>query len=321
MTHRTHSNSSTTRPPLGLRGGVAVLVCALFLAAFSAQGQSAPGGGRISVDPISFRGPDPAKRFKDIEIEQKLGAMVPLDLKFANEKAEEVRLSQYFEAGKPVVLAMVYYDCPSICNEVLNGLANAMDAADIGLELGQDYTAIAVSINPNETPTLAAAKKANYLKNYHRPYGNQGWHFLTGQDEEIRTLANSVGFRFYYEESTKQYAHAGGIMILTPEGKVSSYYFGLEYLPQKLNLALVDASGGKVGSLAAKLQLLCYMYDPATGAYGFYVMGAVQLFGMVTMALLGAFWLFHYLRTRWNGNGPLSPPLGGGTPAANGPAA
>lgn len=277
---------------LSLAACIAVFAC-------GALAQVHPNLNRYSIDPISFRGPDPAKRFKDIEIVQKLDAQIPLDtLKFRNEAGETVSLRDSMIPGKPVVLAMVYYECPSICNQVLNGVVGACDAADIGLEMGQDFTVLAVSINPNETPELAAAKKQNYLANYHRAFGQQGLRFLTGQQEDIETLANLVGFRYFYEEATKQYAHAAGIMVLTPDGRVSSYYFGLEYLPKTLGLALIDASGGKIGSLVAKLQLLCYHYDPATGAYGLYIMSVLRLLGVAVLVGLGGFWAVHYLRSR-----------------------
>lgn len=282
----------------GVFHSVAVLVCFAALA-LPALGQVHPNLNRYSIDPISFRGPDPAKRFKDIEIVQKLDAQVPLDtLKFRNEMGEEVTLKDCIVPGKPFVLAMVYYECPSICNQVLNGVVGACDAADIGLEMGQDFTTIAVSINPKENSELAAAKKTNYLKNYHRAFGNQGLRFLTGDQEQIETLANIVGFRYFYEEATQQYAHAAGIMILTPDGRVSSYYFGLEYLPKTLGLALVSASGGKIGSLVAQLKLLCYHYDPSVGAYGFYVMSAIRLAGGAVLVGLALFWVINYLRNR-----------------------
>lgn len=292
----THTRSTAGQLGLFARGVVFASLLAMSLPALA---QVHPNLNRYSIDPISFRGPDPAKRFKDIEIVQKLDAQVPLDtLKFRNEMGEEVSLRDCMVPGKPLVLAMVYYDCPSICNQVLNGVVGACDAADIGLEMGQDFTTIAVSINPKETPELAAAKKTNYLKNYHRAFGNQGLRFLTGEQEEIETLANIVGFRYFYEEATKQYAHAAGIMIITPEGRISSYYFGLEYLPKTLGLALVSASGGKIGGLVAQLKLLCYHYDPSVGAYGFFVMSAVRLVGIIVMASLLIFWAFYFLRSR-----------------------
>jgi protein SCO1/2 len=291
------------------------LVCAAVLCT-AAGAQVHPGLNKYTVDPISFRGPDPAKRFKEIEILQKLDAQVPVDkLSFRDEKGNVVSLRDCMIPGKPVVLMMVYYECPQICNQVINSALGACDAADLGLELGQDFTTIAVSINPNETPELAAAKKTNYLANYHRAFGEQGLRFLTGQQEAIDELCTTVGFRYFYEEATKQYAHAAGIMILTPDGRVSSYYFGLEYLPKRLGYALIAAGEGKIGTLAQKLQLLCYQYDPSVGAYGFYVMGAMRAAGLVMLSGLALFWGVNYLRhrvRRHDGSGPAGADVGSG---------
>lgn len=307
--------STTLRHILAASGLLALLACVAVPG--TAVAQVHPGLNKYTVDPISFRGPDPAKRFKDIEIVQKLDAQVPVDsLSFRNEKGDVVSLRDCMLPGKPLVLMMVYYECPQICNQVLNGALGACDAKDIGLELGQDFTAIAVSINPNETPELAAAKKANYLQNYHRAFGEQGLHFLTGQQEAIEELAGTVGFRYFYEEATKQYAHAAGIMVLTPNGRVSSYYFGLEYLPKKLGFALISAADGKIGSLAAKLQLLCYHYDPSVGAYGFVIMNALRLAGTLMLVSIALFWGINYVRNRRaakgaDGGAPLTGGLAG----------
>ena len=288
------------RSPAG-RYGLFACVTVLVALAFSPQSiaQVHPNLNRYSIDPISFRGPDPAKRFKDIEIVQKLDAQVPLDtLKFRDETGKVVSLREAMIPGRPVILAMVYYDCPSICNQVLNSVVGVCDSAGLGLEMGEDFTVLAVSINPKENAELAAAKKTNYLKNYHRAFGNQGLRFLTGEQEQIETLATLVGFRYFYEEATKQYAHAAGVMVLTAEGRVSSYYFGLEYLPETMKMALVKAGDGKIGDLVTQLKLLCYHYDPSVGAYGFYVMRAVRLVGGAVLGCLALFWAVNFLRTR-----------------------
>lgn len=279
-------------------GRMAVFAGALLLGGM-AVAQVHPGLNKYTVDPISFRGPDPAKRFKEIEIVQKLDAQIEVDkLRFRNEKGDVVSLRDCMIPGKPFVLMMVYYECPQLCNQVINGLLGACDAADLGLELGKDFSAIAVSINPNEGSDLAAAKKQNYLQTYHRAFGEQGLHFLTGQEENIEQLAETVGFRYYYDEPAKQYAHAAGIMVVTPTGRVSSYYLGLEYLPKRLGYALIDASGGKIGNLAQKLQLLCYQYDPSVGAYGFYIMRALRIFGTVMILGILLFWAINNLLSR-----------------------
>jgi protein SCO1 len=248
-------------------------------------------------DPISFRGPDPKKQFDEIFIDQKLNQQVPLDLEFVNEQGETVKLADYF-GNKPVVLGLVYYECPMLCNMIMNGMAASFDAKENKLDIGKDYTVLTVSIDPEETHELAVAKKKNYMKQMHRPEAEEGWQFLTGTQSNIEDLAHAVGFRYYYDERSGEYAHASGIIILTSDGRVSSYYLGIEYLPQKLELALVDAGRGAIGSLADRLILLCYMYDPARGYYGLYIYRMLYLgAGGVVLAVLG-FWGAHFVQVR-----------------------
>lgn len=265
--------------------------------------------GKTQFDPISLRAPNVTERFDEIYIEQKLNAQVPLDLKFRDESGAEVKLGDYF-GEKPVVLALVYYECPMLCNLILNGMVTAFDATDNKLELGKDYTAIAVSIDPKETPELAAAKKANYLEAFHRGDGGAtGWHFLTGDQDAIEDLAMAVGYRYYYDATTDQYAHASGIMIVTPQGKLSSYYLGMEYIPKNLQLAIMDAAQERIGPLVDQLKLLCYAYDPTKGAYGLYVMRLVQFGGTATVLAIVAFWVVSYRRSAKaarGGNGKLA---------------
>lgn len=278
----------------------AALIVAAALLCLQAGAQEGPQDRAMPViDPISFRGPDPQKQFSEIYIEQKLNEQAPLDLEFVNERGETVRLADYF-GEKPVVLALVYYECPMLCNMILNGMVAGFDAEENRLEIGQDYQVVTVSIDPEETPALAAAKKGNYLERMHRPDAETGWHFLTGSQANIEQLADAVGFRYYYDEPSGEYAHASGIILLTPKGIISSYYLGIEYLPQKLHLALVDAGKGAIGSLADRLILLCYMYDPARGNYGLHIYRALYLgSGAVVLAVLG-FWAEHFLRNRRN---------------------
>lgn len=263
----------------------------------SAQEQDPEKVDQISFDPISFRGPDPAERFEEIYIEQKLDAQVPLDLAFTNEAGERVKLGDYF-GEKPVVLSLVYFECPMLCTLILNGMVAGFDGVDNTLNIGRDYDVITVSINPEETPALAAEKKASYLEQYHREGGAEGWHFLTGEADDIEDLAQAVGYRYYYDEETGQYAHASGIMILTPKGKVSSYYMGIEYLPRNLKLSIMDAANGRIGTLVDKLVLLCYAYDPAKGTYGFYVMNAIRLGGAGVVGALCIFWFLGWMAMR-----------------------
>lgn len=256
--------------------------------------------GELEIDPISFRGPNPTERFKDINIQQNLGAKVPLDLTFRNERDEEVRLGDLF-GDKPVVLSLVYYECPMLCNLVLTGMVNGFDGQPEDFQLGEDYTAISVSINPEETGALASEKKANYLDTIHIDGAADGWHYLTGDEEAIETLARAVGFRYYYDEPTGQYAHGSGIMIVTPAGTVSSYYLGIEYLPGNLRTALEVAGANSIGEYLKQPSLLCFAYDPTSGSYGLVIMSALRLGGIATVLLIVAFWFVHYLRSRRSG--------------------
>ena len=183
-----------------------------------------------------------------------------------------------------------------LCTLALDGLVAGMDGADNKLDVGTDYEVVTVSVDPGETPELAGRKKENYLKMYHREGGSAGWHFLTGEEEAIETLAQSVGFRYYYDSKTDQYAHAAGIMVLTPGGQVSSYYLGIEYKPKMLQYSLMDAAQGNIGPLVDQLLLLCYGYDPAVGTYGFMILQALRIgAGGVVLLILG-FWLTHYFK-------------------------
>jgi protein SCO1/2 len=223
---------------------------------------------------------------RDVSIEQKLNEQVPLDLTFRDESGQTVTLRQYF-GKKPVLLTLVYYECPSLCGLVLQGLLKSLRV--INYTPGEQFEIVTVSISPIETPELAAAKKANFLKEYGREEAAAGWHWLTGDEKNIRALADAVGFRYVYDPKTKQYAHAAGIMLLTPSGKISRYFYGIEYSPRDLRLGIIDASQGKVGSLVEKVILFCYQYDPTTGKYGLLVVRLIQLGGLVTLLILGGF--------------------------------
>jgi protein SCO1/2 len=223
---------------------------------------------------------------RDVSIEQKLNEQVPLDLTFRDESGQTVTLRQYF-GKKPVLLTLVYYECPSLCGLVLQGLLKSLRV--INYTPGEQFEIVTVSISPTETPELAAAKKANFLKEYGREEAAAGWHWLTGDEKNIRALADAVGFRYVYDPKTKQYAHAAGIMLLTPSGKISRYFYGIEYSPRDLRLGIIDASQGKVGSLVEKVILFCYQYDPTTGKYGLLVVRLIQLGGLVTLLILGGF--------------------------------
>ncbi|HKQ72494.1 MAG TPA: SCO family protein [Blastocatellia bacterium] len=246
-------------------------------------------GLRASAQPAGVRPPV----LKDVGIDQLLNNQVPLDLEFRDENGRTVKLAEYFKE-KPVVLSLVYYDCPQLCTQVLTGLLGALKT--LPMTPGKEFVNLTVSFDPREKPELAAAKKAEYMNRYKKPGAEAGWHFLTGDELAIQALTKAVGFRFVWDPVTKQYAHASGIMVLTPQGKVSRYFYGIEYAPRDLRFGVIDASAGRVGSLADQIILYCYMYDPARGTYGLVMMRVLRIFALMTLATLMA--LFIYLRRK-----------------------
>jgi len=221
-----------------------------------------------------------------IAFEQRLNEQLPLDLPFKDEAGRSVKLGDYF-GRKPVVLAFVYYECPMLCTQVLNGLESALRV--LNETVGREFDVVTVSFDPRETPVLAAGKKKAYLDRYKRASAEQGWHFLTGEQASIDALTKAAGFSFYWDEQTQQFAHASGIVVATPAGRLSRYFFGIDYSARDLKFALIESSSEKIGSLAERLLLYCYHYDPATGNYGFMAMRAVRLGGVVTLVALVGF--------------------------------
>lgn len=229
---------------------------------------------------------------RSVGIHQNMGAQTPLDLPFNDEAGNPITLRAF--AGKPVILALVYYQCPSLCNMVLNGVLRSVKS--LNLTAGRDFQIVAVSFDPRETPEMARAKKATYVKEYGHGGGERGWHFLTGPDASSRGLANAVGFRYAYDPVTNQYAHGSAIMLLTPEGKVSKYFYGIEYPQRDLRLGLVEASGGRIGSAIDQVMLYCYHYDPSNGKYGMVIMNVLRVAGILTVGVLGLFMFVMFRR-------------------------
>ncbi|HET6278414.1 MAG TPA: SCO family protein [Candidatus Polarisedimenticolia bacterium] len=236
--------------------------------------------------PATIRAQAPEPPFDGIRIEQRLDELVPLDLRFRDEMGEEVVLRDYF-GERPVVLVLAYYRCPMLCTLVLNGLSAALQA--LTLRPGSDFEIVTVSIDPRETPDIARAKKAIYLEDAGLQDAAGAWHFLTGDEASIVELARAVGFHYQYDAETDQYAHAAGIMVLTPGAKLARYFYGIEYAPRDIRFALVEASEGRVGTLVDHLLLLCYQYDPATGRYGAVTVSLVRLGAVLTLAALATF--------------------------------
>jgi protein SCO1 len=232
---------------------------------------------------------------KKVGIEQRLNEQVPLDLVFRDERGIEVRLAEYF-GKKPVVLALVYYTCPMLCDQILGALTKTIST--MSFDVGKEYDIVTVSFDARETADHAAQKKSTYLNWYRREGADAGWHFLTGDEPSIQRLTESVGFNYTFDPQTGQFAHASGIMVLTPEGKLSRYFYGIEYAPKDVKLGLVEASQNKIGSLVDQLLLYCFHYDPATGKYGFVVMNVVRALGVLTIIGLVAIVLVMKRRAR-----------------------
>jgi len=232
---------------------------------------------------------------KDVGIDQRLNAQAPLGLEFKDETGNKVQLRQYF-GRKPVVLSLVYYECPMLCTMVLNGMLRSFRA--MKLDVGRDFEVVTVSFDPGDTPELAAAKKQGYIERYERQDAAGGWHFLTGEETAIRELTRAVGFRYKYDAASGQFVHASAIMVLTPDGRLSRYLYVIDYAPLDLRLALVESSAGRIGSPVDAILLYCFHYDPSTGKYSLLIMNLIRAAGTATVAVLGAFLLVMFRRDR-----------------------
>lgn len=257
----------------------------ILAAIFTALLISAPAFGQgmtkgIMSPPANVRPPG----LQNVGIEQHLDEQIPPDLNFRDETGKPVRLGDYF-GKKPVILNLVYYNCPMLCGEVLSGLEGALRV--LKFDVGREFDVLTVSFDPRETPDMATKKKAEFLKRYGRAGAAGGWHFLTGPQESIDALTKAAGFQYQYDPKTGQFAHATAIMILTPEGKIAQYYYGVDYAPKDLRLGLIQASQNKIGTLADQVLLYCYHYDPNTGKYGAIISRVLQLSALATILGLG----------------------------------
>ena len=234
----------------------------------------------IMSPPANVRPPG----LQNVGIEQHLDEQIPADLNFRDETGKPVRLGDYF-GKKPMILNLVYYNCPMLCGEVLSGLEGALRV--LKFDVGKEFDVLTISFDPRETPDMATKKKAEFLKRYGRAGAAEGWHFLTGPQESIDALTKAAGFQYQYDPKTGQFAHATAIMILTPEGKIAQYYYGVDYAPKDLRLGLIQASQNKIGTLADQVLLYCYHYDPTTGKYGAIISRVLKLAGIVTLLGLG----------------------------------
>ena len=250
---------------------------------------SAPNGGQVE-GAINQKVPI----FDQVGIEQKLNQQVPLDLTFTDENGQQVQLRKYF-GSKPVILTLVYYQCPMLCSQVLNGVTGALNGIT-RFNIGRDFDIVTVSFDPRDTPAEASATKKRLLSRYRRPGSAEGWHFLSGKQDQIKALAASVGFRYAWDPEIQQFAHASSIMLLTPQGKVAQYYFGIEYAPRDIQLGLVEVSHGKIGNVVDQFILYCYHYDPAKGKYGAIVFNIMRISALATVLVLGGFVIVMFRR-------------------------
>jgi protein SCO1 len=261
----------------------------LILLTAAAFGQGMSKG--IMSPPANVRPP----YLENVGIEQHLDAQVPAELTFTDDSGRAVKLGDYF-GKKPLVLNLVYYNCTMLCGEALAGLSGSMKM--IKFDAGNEYDVITVSFDPRETPQIAAVKKQEYLKRYGRPGAANGWHFLTGSADSINALTKAVGFQYQYDPKSNQYAHATAIMVLTPEGRISRYFYGVDFPPKDLRMGLVEASQNKIGNAVDQVLLYCYHYDPATGKYGAVVNNMLKIGAGLTIVLLGGMLLILFRMER-----------------------
>jgi protein SCO1/2 len=254
------------------------VACILSLALTASAGAQINSG--VMSPPANTRPP----RLQNVGIEQHLNAPVPPDLTFLDDTGKTVTLGDYF-GRKPVILNLVYYNCTMLCGEALAGLAGAMRL--VKFDVGNQFDVVTVSFDPRETPEMAAAKKIDYVKRYGRANAAAGWHFLTGKPNSIDALTKAVGFQYQYDDKSNQYAHATAIMVLTPQGRISRYFYGVDFPPKDLRMGLVEASQGKIGNAVDAVLLYCYHYDPETGKYGAMVSNILRLAAAATILLIG----------------------------------
>ncbi len=288
MTQNNTIRQSSSKWPLI----VTLLGCALLCATASAQ-VSSYGDKQQGEN----RGDELPKVLKGVEVSQHLNQQLPLDATFVDESGKAVHLGDYF-GSKPALLTTLYFNCPMLCSEELDGLTSSLEM--VHLNPGTDFNVIVISIDPAETPELAAKKKAFYLKRYGRPETAAGWHFLTGKEPDINAVTKAVGFGYVRVQgpdgTMSQFAHASSIEVITTNGKLAQYYLGVEYSPKDMLLGLIEASGNKIGSPVANILTYCYHYDPETNKHSIVVARVVQLGGMVTMASLGGFMFVMFRR-------------------------
>jgi len=273
---------------------------------YPAVAQSGPGGSQPGLGMPSTEKP---AALQNVDYKQKLGDQIPADIPFVDDAGKAVRIGDYF-GKRPVVLALAYYECPMLCTQVLSGMTAGLKG--LRFTAGQEFDVVVVSIDPGEGPGLASQKKATHLAHYARPGTEGAWHFLTGRKAAIDRLASAVGFSYSYDEKIDQYAHAAGITILTPDGRLARYFFGIDFAPRDLRLGLVEAANGTIGSPIDTIALQCFHYDPATGTYGLMIMRVVRTAGVLFLIAMGLGWMILRRRERRGlyGGTPMGVPPG-----------
>jgi protein SCO1/2 len=247
----------------------------------------------IVASPVAAQQDLASSVLQQVGIDQGLGAVIELNLAFRDESGRAVRLRDFFH-GKPVILAPVYYMCSSLCPMTLNSLVQSLRV--LKFDAGTEFEVVAFSFDPNETPAMAAEAKAHYVRDYNRPNTANGWHFLTGNEASIRALTNGIGFHYMWDANSRQWAHATVVIVTTPEGKLGQYFYGLEFSARDLRLSLVQASSEKIGSLADRVLLYCYHYNPATGKYGLIIARTIRILGTLTALALFSFMFLMFRR-------------------------
>lgn len=281
----------------------AIALCSLAVAAQKNEHYNSPLYSPRVYDPTVTTSNGLPEALKTVGIEQKLGSQLPLEVELKDENGQIAPLSRFFSSGRPVIVAFVYYDCPMLCNQVLNGLSGSLKG--MNFDAGKDFDVVAISFDAREfnKEGLAASKKASYMERYGRPGTEKGWHFLTGTEDSIAKVTSAAGFGFEWDEETSQFAHAAAVMVATPSGELSHYFYGIDYSPRDLKLAITESGENKVGSAADQLLLYCFHYDPSKGKYGLAVLNLVRLGGVVTVLGLGAMGFVFWRRNKKKGEG------------------
>jgi len=277
---------------------LAMIVLPFSLSAQKNEHYNSPLYSPKYYDPAQSEPNGMPEALKAVGIEQKLGSQLPLDTELKDEDGKAVKLGNYFNTGRPVILALVYYECPMLCNQVLNGLTGSLKG--MSFDAGKEFDVVAISFDAreNDKPDLAKNKKASYVERYNRPGSEKGWHFLTGTQESIDKVTSAAGFSYKWDEKSNQFAHAAAVMVVTPDGKMSRYFYGIDYSPKDLKFGIMESAQDKIGNTAEQLLLYCYHYDPASGKYGLAILNVIRLGGVLTVLGMGVMGFVFWRRNK-----------------------